>query len=93
MTNVHISGITVGNVQTREGKFSCYQPIVVLGPVAVNYNGPGKLRILPVSHVTISDCDFGTPVLKQPAYLYNVKDLVLKNVTIAGKVHNQRLSS
>jgi hypothetical protein len=32
-------------------------------------------------------------VVKQPAYLYNVKDLVLKNVTIAGKVHNQRLSS
>jgi len=93
VTNVHISGITVGNVQTRDGKFSCYQPIVVLGPVAVNYNGPGKPEILPVSNVTVSDCDFGTPVAKQPAYLYNVKDFVLKNVTIAGKVHNQRLSS
>ncbi|HEX8405451.1 MAG TPA: glycoside hydrolase family 28 protein [Duganella sp.] len=92
VTNVHISGIKVGNVQTKEGKFSCYQPIVVLGPVAVNYNGAGKPQILPVSNVTISDSDFGTPVAKQPAYLYNVKDLVLKNVTIGGKVFNQTLS-
>ena len=93
--NVHISRITVGDVQTRDGKFSCYQPIVVLGPVAASYNGDGKDRpaILPVSNVTISDCDFGTPVAQAPAWLYNVRGLVLKRVRIAGKMYNQTLSS
>jgi polygalacturonase len=93
VTNVHISRVTVGDVQTPEGRFSCYQPIVIMGPVAGNYNGEGKPRVLPVSNVTISDCDFGTPVnAAQPVYLYNVKGLVLRNVRIGGKLFNQTLS-
>jgi polygalacturonase len=94
VTNVHVSRVTVGNVPAKDGQFSCYQPIVVLGPVAAHYNGPGKPQMLPVSDVTISDCDFGTPVnAAQPVYLYNVKGLVLKNVKIGDKLVNQTLSS
>jgi hypothetical protein len=74
-------------------RFSCYQPIVTMGPVAANYNGPGKPQVLPVSNVTISDCDFGTPVhAAAPAYLYNVKGLLLRNVKINGKLLNGILS-
>jgi hypothetical protein len=44
--------------------------------------------------VTISDSDFGTPAnLEQPFYLFNVKGLQLKNVTVGGKVHNETLSA
>jgi polygalacturonase len=91
--NVHISRVTVGDVATREGRCSCYQPIVVLGPVAATYNGDGKPEVLPVTNVSITDCDFGTPVnAQQPVYLYNARNVVLKNVKIAGKVVNQTLS-
>jgi polygalacturonase len=86
VSNVHISGVTVGDVDTPAGRFSCYQPVVVLGPVAAHYNGEGTPNVLPVSNITISDCDFGTPVNSaNPVYAYNVKDLVLKNVKVAGR--------
>jgi hypothetical protein len=50
--------------------------------------------VLPVSNVTISDCNFGTPVnAKQPVYLYNVQGLTLKNVTIGETVYNKVLSA
>jgi polygalacturonase len=92
--NVHISGVTVGNVATPEGSFSCYQPLVIVGPVASTYNGPGKPDILPVRGVTISDCDFGTPVNSaQPAFLHNARDIVLKNVKVNGKIVNRTLSA
>ena len=69
--------------------------IVILGPVAFDYNGPQPApAILPVTGVTISDCDFGTPAnVDQPCYLYNVKGLTLTNVTIAGRVHNTTMSA
>ena len=80
-------------MQTPQGRFSCYQPIVIMGPVAANYNGAGTPQVLPVSNVTISDCDFGTPVnAAQPVYLYNVKGLLLKNVKIGGKLINATMS-
>jgi polygalacturonase len=94
VTNVHISNVRVGDVDTKEGRFSCYQAIVIQGPVAANYNGTGKPQVLPVTDVTISDCDLGTPAnSEQPVYLYNVKGLVLKNVKIGGKVVNKTLSA
>jgi len=94
VTNVHISNVRVGDVATRDGRFSCYQAIVIQGPVAANYNGAGKPQVLPVTNVTIQDCDLGTPANSaQPTYLYNVKGLVLKNVRIGGKVVNQTLSA
>jgi polygalacturonase len=95
VTNVHISGIKVGNVTKGGKKLSCFQAIVILGPVASDYNGPApRPQVLPVTNVTISDCDFGTPAnAEQPYYLYNVKGLRLKNVTIGGKLHNETLSA
>jgi hypothetical protein len=48
---------------------------------------------VPVKNVTISDCDLGNPVNKEnPMYLFNVKDLVLKNVRVGGTVYNKTLS-
>lgn len=94
--NVQISNVKAGNVRTRDGKSaSCYQAIVVLGPVASDYNGPLPIPpVPPVTNVSISDCDFGTPVnTAQPWFLFNVKDLKLSNVTIGGKVHSTTLSA
>jgi polygalacturonase len=92
--NVHISGVVVGNVPVQGGSYSCYQPVVVLGPVAANYNRAGTPDVKPVTKVTISDCDFGTPVnAKQPIYLYNARDIVLRNVKIGTQVINQVLSA
>ncbi len=95
VTNVHISNVKVGNVTTKNGKFSCFQAIVILGPVASDYNGDDKNPVIfPVTNVTISDCQFGTPVnAASPLYLYNVKGLELKNVLIGDKLHNGQLSA
>lgn len=95
VSNVHISGVRVGNVNKNGQQASCYQAIVILGPIASDYNGaPPAPLVLPVTDVTITDCDFGTPSnAAQPCYIYNVKDLQLKNVTIGGIVHNATLSA
>ncbi len=94
VSDVHISNVTVGNVPTANGQFSSYQAIVILGPVVSDYNGKGTPVVLPVSNITITDCDLGNPVnAAQPIYLYNVKALTLKNVKIGGKTFNQTMSS
>jgi polygalacturonase len=95
VSNVQISNVKVGNVTKGGKQMSCFQAVVILGPVASDYNGPApRPAVLPVTNVTISDCDFGTPVnVEQPFYLYNVKDLQLKNVTVGGKVYNTSLSA
>ena len=96
VSQVHISNVRVGNVTTAQGtKASCYQAMVVLGPVANDYNGSEPMpAVLPVTDVTITDCDFGTPVqAEQPFYLFNVKGVVLKNVVVAGKAYNTTLSA
>lgn len=93
--NVHISKVRVGNVKTKDGSLaSCFQAFVVLGPVASDYNGPSPApAVLPVRDVTITDCDFGTPVnAAQPWYTYNVRGLKLANVTIGGKRYDTTLS-
>jgi polygalacturonase len=92
--NVHISGVKVGNVATPDGPRSCYQAILLLGPVAFDYNGEKPLDILPIRDVTITDCDFGTPVnAAQPWFIYNVRNVKLSNVKIAGKVYNTTLQA
>ncbi|WP_077037566.1 glycoside hydrolase family 28 protein [Pelomonas sp. KK5] len=96
VTNVRISNVTVGRVPTPSGPRSSYQAIVILGPIASDYNGPAQPapQILPVSDIVVRDCDLGTPVLeKQPIYLFNTRGLVLKNVRIGAKVYNETLSS
>ncbi len=93
--NIDISDITVGNVQTARGEFSCYQAIVILGPVASDYNGSAPAPVIhPVRNVRIHNCDFGNPVAADaPLYLYNVQDLQLSEVKIAGKRYHQRYSA
>lgn len=94
VSDIHISGVTVGNVITKGGEFSCYQAIVILGPVEASYNGAlPKPKVPPVSNVTITDCHFGTPAnISHPLFFYNVQNLQLNNVTIAGKVYKQKIS-
>jgi polygalacturonase len=95
VSNIHISNIKTGNI-TKDGKTaSCFQAIVILGPVASDYNGPQPMPpVVPVTDIFITDCDFGTPVNSaQPWFLYNVKGLKLKNVTIDGKLHNTTLDA
>ncbi|MES2901148.1 MAG: glycoside hydrolase family 28 protein [Pseudomonadota bacterium] len=94
VSDVHISGIKVGNVAVQGGQFSCYQAMVILGPVASSYNGAPGTPVLPLTGITITDCDFGTPRnAAQPWFLHNVKSVTLKNVTIAGKVVSTTLSA
>lgn len=87
VSDVHISNVRVGNVSKGGKSGSCYQAVVILGPVASDYNGPQPMPgVLPVRRVTIKDCDFGNPInAENPIYLYNVQDLKLENVTISGK--------
>ncbi|MFZ6673153.1 glycoside hydrolase family 28 protein [Undibacterium sp. Xuan67W] len=95
VSDIHISNVKVANVETKDGQFSCYQAIVILGPVSSDYNGKSQPApaILPVTNVTISDCDLGNPVnAANPYYLYNVKGLTLKNVKIGNTVLNKTLS-
>jgi polygalacturonase len=95
VSDVHISNVTVGNISKDGKNGSCYQAVVILGPVASDYNGPQPMpNVLPVRRVTIRDCDFGNPVNKdQPLYLYNVQNLKLENVNISGKRMDAALSA
>ena len=95
VSDIHISGVKVGNVATPAGKYSGYQAIVIQGPVPASFNGSAKNpKILPVTNMTVSDCDLGSPAnAAEPIYLYNVEGLELKNVTIGGVVFNKILSS
>jgi len=95
--NINISNVKVGNVTLAGITASCFQAIVAQGPVAFDYNGPAPTPVVPaIAGVTITNCDFGTPVATGPAsagtpgpiYAYNVHDIVLANVTIAGAVYN-----
>jgi hypothetical protein len=55
---------------------SCYQAIIIQGPVAEDYNGLTQppLTVYPIQNVTVADCDFGNPAnTAQPYYLYNVQ--------------------
>jgi polygalacturonase len=94
VSNVHIANVVAQNVATPQGPRSSYQAIVILGPIATDYNGPGKPVIKPVTDIRITDCDFGTPVRgDKPIDLFNVQGLRLKNVRIGGTVHNETLSA
>jgi len=93
VSHVHISDIRVADVKTAEGTFGCYQAFIVLGPVGHSYNGPAGKPVLPVTDVTISDCNFGTPVnAAQPWFIHNAKNIALRNVVIGGKRYDENLS-
>jgi polygalacturonase len=99
--NVNISNVKAGNVTIEGRTASCFQAIVAQGPVVFDYNGPLPVPAVPaITGVTITNCDFGTPSAAGPAsatvpgpvYAYNVHDIVLNNVTIAGVVNNRTVS-
>ncbi len=94
VSDVHISRIRVSNVDTPEGAFSCYQAFVVMGPVAHSYNGIESKPVLPVTNISISDCDFGTPrASDKPWYAYNVQGLKLRKVIIAGRRYDTDINA
>jgi polygalacturonase len=93
VSDVHISNLRAGTVRMADGEYSCYQAVVILGPVASSFNGPAGTSILPVTNISITDCDFGTVRnTSQPVFLHNA-ELVMKNVKINGKVISQRVST
>jgi polygalacturonase len=87
VSDVHISNVTVGNVAIEGGKYSCYQAVVILGPVESSYNGPAGMQIAPLRNITISDCDFGNPRnAQQPVFVHAVQGLAMKGVKAGGKL-------
>ena len=95
--NVTISDLKAGNVTVAGVTASCFQAIVAQGPVAFDYNGASPPpTVSPISGITISNCDFGTPVSAGPAtvtspgpiYAFNVKAMTLSNTVIAGTTYN-----
>ena len=99
--NINISRVKASNVTLGGVTASCFQAIVAQGPVKADYNGALPVPLVPaITGVTISDCDFGTPAAAGaatatspgPIYAYNVHDIVLKNVTIAGTLYNTTVS-
>lgn len=100
ISGFHIANVKAGNVTNGSRTGSCFQAIVAQGPVKEDYNGTGTPTVYPISDVTISDCDFGTPVCVGPAsatvpgpvYAFNVQALVLTNVVIAGSTCNTTIS-
>lgn len=75
--------------------------IVAQGPVAFDHDStPPVLAVQPISGVTISNCDFGTPVASgtptvaspRSIYAFNVSEMTLMNVTIAGQAVNTTIT-
>lgn len=74
ISNINISNVNASNVTSApgyastsgglaNGMNSCFQAIVAQGPEAVDYNGPPPMpTVSPITGVTISNCNFGTPV-------------------------------
>ena len=101
LRNIHIANVRARNVTLGGVTGSCFQALVVQGPVVSDYNGPKPAPpILPVENVTITDCDLGTPTAKGPAspavpgpiYVYNAREITLRNVRIDGRVYNTVMS-
>ena len=96
VSNIHISNVFARDIRLNGLTGSCFQALVAQGPVAFDYNGPTPApAILPIENVSITDCDLGSPTAKDPAgpiYIYNVRDLTLRNVRIGGRSYNTVMS-
>ncbi|MBT1539787.1 glycoside hydrolase family 28 protein [Ralstonia solanacearum] len=99
--NIHISNVRASNATVGGTTGSCFQAIVAQGPVAFDYNGPTPAPAAPpIAGVTITDCDFGSPVAAGPAgatapgpiYAYNVSGITLTNVRIGTQLYNTTVS-
>ncbi|WP_233832310.1 glycoside hydrolase family 28 protein [Paraburkholderia sp. ZP32-5] len=111
INNVNISNVNATNVSGSvtyamtsgftAGANSCFQALVAQGPVAADYNGPLPVpTVSPITGVTISDCNLGTPVCAGPAsstvpgplFVVNTNGITLKNVVVAGTTYNSVLT-
>jgi polygalacturonase len=101
LRNIHISNVRVGNVTLHGSSGSCFQALVAQGPVPFDYNGPQPApAVAPIENVTITDCDLGAPTALGPAgpsipgpiYLFNVRDITLRNVRIGGRRYDTVLT-
>ncbi|RAR52098.1 polygalacturonase [Paraburkholderia unamae] len=99
--NVNISNVNASNVTLNGNTASCFQAIVAQGPVASDYNGASPApTVSPITGVTISNCNLGTPVCTGtasattpgPIYVNNVNAIALSNVVIAGTTYNTSLT-
>lgn len=99
--NVTISDVKASNVTIGGVTGSCFQAIVAQGPVSFDYNGaPPTPTVSAISAVTISNCDFGSPVAAGPAtvtspgpiYAFNVNAMTLANAVIAGTTYNTTIT-
>ncbi|MDR3440634.1 glycoside hydrolase family 28 protein [Telmatospirillum sp.] len=87
--NINADNIIVGKMASRA--YSNYQGIYIQGPDASQYNGAGTPTVYPATAVTISNSNFGTSKGPAPAFLNNVTNLVLNNVTMNGKAYSATL--
>jgi polygalacturonase len=101
LRNIHIANVRARNVTLNDVTGSCFQALVVQGPVVSDYNGPEPApAILPVENVTITDCDLGSPTSKGrggccvpgPIYIYNARNIALRNVRIGGRTYDTVMS-
>jgi hypothetical protein len=68
---------------------------LILGPLKESYNGDQtNINVHPVNQIKISNCDFGSPVVKdQPFFLHNVRSLSLDKVVVDNQAVTAILSS
>jgi polygalacturonase len=101
LRNIHIANVRARNVELHGVTGSCFQALVVQGPVVSDYNGPTPIPpIVPIEDVSITDCDLGSPTATGPAgptapgpiYIFNARDITLRNVRIGGRTYNTVMS-
>jgi polygalacturonase len=101
LRNIQITNVRARDVILNGLTGSCFQALVVQGPVASDYNGPNPPpSIVPIENVTLTDCDLGTPTAKScadpsvagPIYLYNARAVTLRNVRIGDRTYDTVMS-
>ena len=96
ISNIEISNIEVGNVQLNDQWVSCYQPLVILGPIPSDLNSRDAVlpKIHPVRNILLKDCNFGLPINDAaPFFTYNALNVRLENVKIGDKTYQQTLNA
>jgi polygalacturonase len=101
LRNIHIANVRARDVTLHGLTGSCFQALVIQGPVLFDYNGPKpEPPLIPIENVTITDCDLGSPTATGPAgpsapgpiYIFNVRDITLRNVRIGGRRYDTVLT-
>ncbi len=101
LRNIHIANVRARNVTLDGLTGSCFQALVAQGPVAFDYSGSQPApAVVPIENVTLTDCDLGSPTAQGPAgasvpgpiYIYNARNIELRNVRIGGRTYSTVLS-